>query len=62
VAEIDVRLELQLVISAAVLTNATVLPSEIVTADDGVAVAIERPIAKIAAVSADVIFLSIFFL
>jgi hypothetical protein len=55
-------LELQLVISAAVLTNATVLPSEIVTADDGVAVAIERPIAKIAAVSADVIFLSIFFL
>jgi hypothetical protein len=62
VAEIDVRLEGQLVIDAAVLTNDTVLPSEIVTADDGVAVAIERPIAKIAAVSTDVIFFNMFFL
>ena len=58
VAEIPVRLTLQLVINGAVLTNETVLPSEIVIADDGAAVAIEIPVAKTAAVSTDVIFLN----
>ena len=42
------------------LTNDTVLPSEIVIADDGVAVATERPIAKMAAAGTDDIFLNMF--
>jgi hypothetical protein len=57
-AEIVVRLLGQLVIAAAMLTNVTVLPSEIVIADDGAAVAIEIPVAKTAAVRIDVIFLN----
>jgi hypothetical protein len=58
VAEIDVSVVWQLVIDAAVLTNETVLPSEIVIADDGAAVAIEIPVAKTAALRIDVIFLN----
>jgi hypothetical protein len=59
-AEIAVRLTWQLVIDAAVLTNAIVLPSEIVIADDGVAVATEIPVAKTAELKIDAIFLNIF--
>jgi hypothetical protein len=57
-AEIVVRLLGQLVIAAAMLTNVTVLPSEIVIADDGAAVAIEIPVAKTAAPRIEVIFLN----
>jgi hypothetical protein len=59
VVEIGVLVTMQLVIDAAVLTIATVLPSEIVIADDGAAVAIEIPVVnKMEAVTIEINFLN----